>query len=31
MIIWGTVRSCQRTFVDFDKICVFCGKCYVRY
>jgi hypothetical protein len=29
MIIWGTLRSCHRTFVDFDKICVFYGKCCV--
>ena len=28
-ILGGTLRSHHRTFVDFDKICVFCGKCYV--
>ena len=28
---WRTLRSCHhRIFVDFDKICVFCGKCCVR-
>ena len=25
-----TVRSCHGTCVDFDKICVFCGKSCVR-
>jgi hypothetical protein len=29
-ILGGTLRSRHGTFVDFDKICVFCGKCYVR-
>ena len=24
-----TLRSCYKTGVDFDKICVYCGKCYV--
>ena len=28
-IIKETLRSCHRIDVDFDKICVFCGKCYV--
>ena len=27
---WGTLRSRHRIFVDFDKICVFCNKYYVR-
>ena len=26
----GTLRSRHRIGVDFDKICVFCDKCYVR-
>ena len=25
----GTIRSRHMTGVDFDKICVFCGKCCV--
>ena len=25
----GTLRSCHGTGVDFEKICVFCGKCCV--
>jgi hypothetical protein len=29
-LIWGTLRSRHGTGVDFDKICVFCGKCCVR-
>jgi hypothetical protein len=28
--VWGILRSRHRTFVDFDKICVFCGKYCVR-
>ena len=27
--IWETLRSCQGTLVDFDKICVFRDKCCV--
>ncbi len=26
MFFWGTLRSHHKTFVDFDKICVFCDK-----
>ena len=26
---WGTLRSRHGTFVDFDKICMFCDKCCV--
>ena len=29
-LIWGTLRSRHGTGVDFDKICIFCGKYYVR-
>ena len=25
-----TLRSCNGIGVDFDKICVFCGKCCIR-
>ena len=28
-ILGGTLGSRHGTSVDFDKICVFCGKCYV--
>jgi hypothetical protein len=28
-LIWGTLRSRSRTGVDFDKSCMFCGKCCV--
>ncbi len=27
---WGTLRSHHGIGVDFDKVCVFCGKCCVR-
>ena len=30
MIIGGTLRSRHGISVDFDKICVFCGKYFVR-
>ena len=30
MFFWGTLRSRHGTFVDFDKICVFCSKYCVR-
>jgi hypothetical protein len=26
---WGTLRSRHGIHVDFDKICVFCSKCWV--
>jgi hypothetical protein len=26
----GTLRSRHEIFVDFDKVCMFCGKCGVR-
>ncbi len=29
-LIWGTLRSRRGIGVDFDKICMFCGKCCVR-
>jgi hypothetical protein len=29
-ILWGTLRSRHGTRVDFDKICMFCGKSCVR-
>ncbi len=29
MYIWVTLKSRYGTSVDFDKICVFCGKCCV--
>ena len=29
-IWWGTLRSRYGTFVDFDKIYVFCDKCCIR-
>ena len=28
--MWETLRSRHEIGVDFDKICVFCNKCYVR-
>ena len=27
--MWGTLRFHHKIGVDFDKICVFCNKCYV--